>query len=145
MGEFNVNKSDGSLERTAGMPSEYPATQVMLSDGVTSVEEALTYSTTEHKVGKWIDGSDLYEKTIDFGTLPNNTTKAVSSGLSNVTVREIKGYAKSSTNTLMLPYVGSNTINFYYVFSDNSVTAAATGNLTAYTECYVTLRYTKNS
>jgi hypothetical protein len=41
MGEFNVNKTDGSLEQTAGMPSEYPATQVMLSDGETSVEEAL--------------------------------------------------------------------------------------------------------
>ena len=41
MGEFNVNKSDGSLEQTAGMPSEYPATQVMMSDGLTSVEDAL--------------------------------------------------------------------------------------------------------
>jgi len=41
MGEFNVNKSDGSLEQTAGMPSEYPATQVMLSDGVTSVQDRI--------------------------------------------------------------------------------------------------------
>ena len=41
MGEFNVNKSDGSLEQTAGMPETYPADQVMLSDGVTSVEDAL--------------------------------------------------------------------------------------------------------
>ena len=41
MGEFNVNKSDGSLEQTAGMPSEYPATQVMMSDGVTSVEDKI--------------------------------------------------------------------------------------------------------
>lgn len=41
MGEFNVNKSDGSLEQTAGMPSEYPATQVMMSDGVTSMEKQL--------------------------------------------------------------------------------------------------------
>lgn len=41
MGEFNVNKSDGSLEQTAGMPETYPATQVMMSDGVTSVEDAL--------------------------------------------------------------------------------------------------------
>ena len=45
MGEFNVNKSDGSLEQTAGMPSEYPASQVMMSDGVTSVEDALDAST----------------------------------------------------------------------------------------------------
>lgn len=41
MGEFNVNKSDGSLEQTAGMPSEYPATQVMMPDGVTSVVEKI--------------------------------------------------------------------------------------------------------
>lgn len=41
MGEFNVNKSDGSLDPTAGMPATYPAEQVMMSDGVTSVEEAL--------------------------------------------------------------------------------------------------------
>lgn len=41
MGEFNVNKNDGSLEQTAGMPSEYPADNVMMSDGVTSVEDAV--------------------------------------------------------------------------------------------------------
>ena len=41
MGEFNVNQSDGSLEQTAGMPETYPADQVMMSDGVTSVEDAL--------------------------------------------------------------------------------------------------------
>ena len=42
MGEFNVNKTTGGLEPTAGMPETYPATQVMMSDGVTSVEEAMS-------------------------------------------------------------------------------------------------------
>jgi len=46
MGEFNVNKSDGSLEQTAGMPSEYPATQVMLESG-DSVEEAIDELTAD--------------------------------------------------------------------------------------------------
>lgn len=41
MGEFNVNKSDGSLDPTAGMPETYPAEQVMMSDSTTSVEDAL--------------------------------------------------------------------------------------------------------
>lgn len=41
MGEFNVDKSTGDLLETAGMPSEYPATQVMMSDDVTSVEDRL--------------------------------------------------------------------------------------------------------
>ena len=36
MGEFNVNKSDGSLNQTAGLPDTYPADQVMMSDDVTS-------------------------------------------------------------------------------------------------------------
>lgn len=70
MGEFNVNKSDGSLEQTAGMPDTYPATQVMLSDGVTSVEDVLadtgwvqigTTGTYYRKVGDvvWVKGHGL--------------------------------------------------------------------------------------
>ena len=41
MGEFNVDKTTGGLDPTAGMPDTYPATQVMMSDGVTSVEDAI--------------------------------------------------------------------------------------------------------
>lgn len=63
MGEFNVNKSDGILEQTAGMPSEYPATQVMMSDGVTSVEDALG----NYKVIKSIiaDGVKTYQQILN--------------------------------------------------------------------------------
>lgn len=39
MGEFNVNKSDGSLEQTAGMPETYSASQVIYGNG--SVKDAL--------------------------------------------------------------------------------------------------------
>ncbi len=41
MGEFNVNKTTGGLDPTAGMYETYSAEQVMMSDGVTSVEEAI--------------------------------------------------------------------------------------------------------
>lgn len=40
MGEFNVDKTTGGLDPTAGMPESYPASQVMMSDSVTSVEDA---------------------------------------------------------------------------------------------------------
>lgn len=67
MGEFNVNKSDGSLEQTAGMPSEYPATQVMMSDGVTSVEEKMdannlgtSVNITSYTTTKYVAPSDGY-------------------------------------------------------------------------------------
>lgn len=67
MGEFNVNKTDGSLEQTAGMPSEYPATQVMMSDGVTSVEERLDGLTED---SGWKTTDDIsYRKIGNFVTV----------------------------------------------------------------------------
>lgn len=40
-GEYNVNRSTGNLVLTAGVPTTYPASQVMMSDDVTSVESVL--------------------------------------------------------------------------------------------------------
>lgn len=51
MGEFNVNKTTGGLNPTAGMPDTYPAEQVMMSDGVTSVEEAVDGVTEALTIG----------------------------------------------------------------------------------------------
>ena len=42
------------------------------------------YSTEEQVVGTWVDGSTLYEKTIEFGYLPNTATKTISHGITNV-------------------------------------------------------------
>jgi hypothetical protein len=63
MGEFNVNKSDGSLNQTAGMPDTYPATQVMMPDGVTSVEERISASSLDNRTaitGDFVVPSDGY-------------------------------------------------------------------------------------
>lgn len=66
-GEYNVNRTTGSLEQTAGIPSEYPASQVMLSDGVTSVEDALdannldtAVNITSYTTTKYVAPSDGY-------------------------------------------------------------------------------------
>lgn len=48
--------------------------------------ELFSYSTQEHLIGRWIDGSLLYEKTVNFGVLPNSTTKDVSHGISNADI-----------------------------------------------------------
>ena len=110
------------------------------------VKASVDYSTSERLIGTWIDGSDLYEKTIDFGALPNTTTKNVSSGLNNITIRDIRGVAAASTGASMpLPYISDEveySISLVYLngnvfietFSDRSMFYG-----------YVTLRYTKNS
>ena len=42
------------------------------------------YTTTETRIGTWIDGKPLYRKTINFGNLPNNDTKYVAHNVSNI-------------------------------------------------------------
>ena len=144
---LDIAKKVQKLE-AAGLPDTYPAEQVMMSDGVTSVEEALTYSTTEHKVGKWIDGSVLYEKTIDFGALPKASSKDVSSGLTNVTIREMKGIEYSSSSVSPLNYVSTESITeqirmmYRYTTNEIRITTSLDYSLLS---AYVTIRYTKNS
>lgn len=59
-------------------------------------EEA--YSTEEQKIGTWIEGKTLYRKVVDLGNLPNATSKAVSTGLTNVNY--IKSYGMMTNGSI---------------------------------------------
>lgn len=122
------------------------ASKCMLSDG-TSIEDAITYSTTEHVVGSWIDGSPLYEKTIDFGTLPNNSTKEVAHNITNLNhVLDVKGMCWSSNGIhVPLPFSYPTTENCIGVYTTATAVAVRTGmDQTNQTSCYITIRYTKS-
>ena len=58
---LEIAKRLQKLEQTAGMPSEYPATQVMMSDGVTSAEDKLDEVTSD------IDDISAITDKISFG------------------------------------------------------------------------------
>lgn len=114
-----------------------------VKDALDDVTNALIYSTTEHKVGKWIDGSDLYEKTIDFGALPNNTTKTVAHGISNLDkIVSINPIAIGPSITIAF-FASSQTELNCYVQGNNVVYSTNFDGSSRYG--YVTLRYTKNS
>ena len=127
------------------------ADHCFLSDDETTVEDALkvTYSTSERKIGTWIDGSDLYEKTIDCGGLVNATSKTVAHGISNFKrMISVDGRAWSSDGTYEMTFAPT------YRYSNGYITAYANTtnvvlimneNFTIYTSCYVTVRYTKTS
>ena len=122
------------------------ASNCIMGDGTTSVEDALNYSTTEHVVGEWIDGSTLYEKTVDCGALPNAASKNIPHGISNMLdVVSINCIAISSNHySLLMPYFdGSNRATVYVETTNVNITTATSG-LTQY-NAYVTLRYTKTS
>lgn len=107
-----------------------------------------SYSTSEVNTGaKWIDGKDIWKKTVNTGALPNTATKNIAHSISGYeTFIGIQGFAYGSgANTLPLPYTDQSlTIAqvALYVAGDNI--RILTGiDRTAYTSSYVTVFYTK--
>ena len=114
----------------------------------TNVKATVDYSTSEHKIGKWIDGSDLYEKTVDFGALPNATMKDVAHGINNLkNIVFFHGAATDSSGAAYpVPFAHTSTI------ANNIDLRITSGNIRIITGvnystfyAYITLRYTKTS
>ena len=111
------------------------------------IPPAVEYSTTEHVIGKWLDGSILYEKTIDTGEIPNYQDKSVAHGISNLgNVVGISGVANNPTSGYFapLPYVQNDVTYQIAIYVDDTNIHVVTGrDMSAYSVSYVTLRYTK--
>ena len=131
-------------------------TDVAFVDTVNIVDNAVTaakidlstlggnYSTLEVDTGyTWIDGSAIYKKTINFGSLPNNTSKQVAHNIVSLgQIIKVDGIMNdsSATHFWTIPYLSVNNIE---VFSGN-IQITTTLDLTSYT-AYITLYYTKSS
>lgn len=109
----------------------------------------MDYSTTEINTGaKWIDGSAIYKKTIDFGALPNATTKSVAHNISNLSaVIKIEGVCSAGDSWTTVPLMfnsASATFNTdFYV--DGTYLNASSGQNVSNRNAYITLYYTKSS
>ena len=116
----------------------------------TNGDRAIHYSTTEQVIGTWVDGKPLYEKTIEFGSLPNNTVKNVAHNISNIKkVICISGYA-SLPNTLIvmpLPYAnpGNTSAQVGVIINNSNIEITSGSDRSGFTESYITIRYTKTT
>lgn len=117
-------------------------------DGVAeATEEENTYSTDERVVGKWIDGSAVYEKIINFGALPNEDTKQVAIGTENIDkIIYITGVAIGETWTLSLSFANpTGTVNAIALrASKTNVSIITKADYSTYNG-YITIRYTKSA
>lgn len=107
-----------------------------------------TYSTTEQEVGEWIDGSAVYEKVIDLGTLPNATTKNVAHGISNLGLIISGEFIATDGNGqyIFMPHAVANQSYINYQVSiyatDTNIVIEVGSNRSAYSG-FAILRYTK--
>lgn len=143
-------KSDVQITMTSTDPGEGA---VLAADNYIAVYGGdpiiLDYSTTEINTGaKWIDGSAIYKKTINFGTLPASGNRTVAHSISNLAyIVDIKAMAydtgSSRYKALNLPQ-GNNT-DWVVMEADSTNVYAYVGSDFSDTTAYVTLYYTKSS
>lgn len=107
------------------------------------------YSTTEADTGfTWIDGKNIYKKTVNIGTLPNNTKKSVSHGIANLDkIIKIDGITRHPGNniTAPLPFTSlseSSNIQMNVVGANIEISTGV--DRTGFTDSYATVYYTKS-
>ena len=108
------------------------------------------YSTEERVVGCWIDGKPLYQKTIDFGALPNADQKAVAHNISNIdNIVNLFGVANntnSNLNDFALPYIDTNSLqNGIGLYINSTNITIRTGSDRSGLTAFIIIQYTKTT
>lgn len=80
------------------------------------------YSTEEQVVGTWIDGSYIYQKTVEFGALSNAGEKGVNHNISNLKLVTNVMFIKYKTDNpssemSVVPFVHDTSINYQCVLT----------------------------
>ena len=135
-----------------GVPFDNTGTGFTSTDVQAAIEEAasmggIELSTTPVKIGKW-GTQDLYGVLIDFGALPNATTKDVTANLSGKTIRHLSGVAKNPTSGVVLPLPSVSTSNIAsavalaYTTENDKIRIEAGVDRSGFTNCEITVLYT---
>lgn len=99
----------------------------------------------EKETNEFFNDSRVYKKIIDIGVLPNNTSKEVETGLTNVTLVDMRGIATNGVITSCMPFVsrGINVINIEAQQNNTKLYVGTNADFSTFTGT-VTLEYTKN-
>ena len=111
------------------------------------------YSAAEKEIGVWLDGKPLYQKTVECGALPANTTKNVPHGITNIDrIVYVNGCAFRSTSGneagIPVPTVHYQTIGNQTQLSvdfTNITLRNSNANASTFDKTQVTIRYTKTT
>ena len=145
------------------LPDDPTLLRTVLTEKLQRLIEALNdkdvgqYNTVESLNGQlyFTDGDpgkyrQVYRKVVDFGALPNNTTKSVAHGItwnSNTRFTRIYGCSTDpSTEALPLPYVDTTTGDLIELrVNTTNVIVVTAANYSAFTDTYIVLEYVQNA
>jgi hypothetical protein len=155
----------GSAKQTAVTQAQYdalvqagtvdPTMEYFITDGIpSSVEYYHNYSTTEHIVGKWIDGSIIYEKTYTNDFVQGSTYVDIDVSNENIdTIFSCEGILKASPEEsiqqmVTIPYGATNLVYINIVSTHDGYIRITRqqGHFYGYTPTvWITIRYSKSS
>ena len=116
--------------------------------GSNLIIDAQKYSLDEQVVGIWIDGKPLYQKTVACGALPNNTTKTIAHGISNVDfIANGWGYSDNGTQLFPIPFTNNDNVGSQVMLNitRTDITLRTSVDRSSFTKTYVTIQYTKTT
>jgi hypothetical protein len=110
------------------------------------------YSTAERKIGKWIDGSDLYQRTFEVTGLVNGQFNNAVLGTSDIDIKTVDGYIEWTYNgnpnvrTSLDYYINSNDyVALHNAFTDINIKPNRTESGMVIVGAVITIKYTKPS
>ena len=134
-------------------PHIYKVTGIKLGGGSSSSEE--NYSTEEQRIGNWIDGKPLYQKTITGYNVGSTSTNGIganveipASDLNVDSVVDLSAIIKASNGMLPLPAfwgTGSYGVQVYYKTANNTILVKNTSTDYNGADVAVTIKYTKTT
>lgn len=102
------------------------------------------YSTSEIKIGTWIDGKPLYRKTTYISSLPNNTSIDYQHSISNIaTITNFYGVITSGSGRYNINYYNGSVYAFTSVW--NSVISIKTNTNLSSASARIAIEYTKTT
>lgn len=120
---MRIKKTSQYIEGGAGLPS---------------------YFTTETDTGmKWIDGKTIYRQVISSTTGNANQTKVVATISDLGEIVDLRGYLRTTTQSVPLNFVYNTEQNSCYR-EGNNIIVRVTANAYINQNCYVVVEYTKN-
>lgn len=143
-----ITMASGTTDVTAGEIAAGDAAG-LVGKGIITADniDFTTYSTSEKVAGTWIDGRTIYMKTVNFGSLPNSSIKAVPHNISNLGyIVEMKGIAYNGARYADLSAPGLTEPGRGIQITANTTNIIVTTGFDRTSDsAYITLYYTKTS
>lgn len=147
----SLNLVEGSQNRTVPLATNQDIDNITFDNAL--INAPYIYSLNEQKIGVWIDGKPLYQKTIYISQLPNSSVLEIDPNVNNLyEIIDFNGYCTPKDKisyplsyTRPLPNPSPDSINSIRVDSQNGYIRVVTASNWSTYEGWLTIRYTKTT